>query len=138
MNTTIKNLLENGIKGLANLEEDYFKENITHAIAFKLNESMKEVYEDSLKNLFYREENTNPTTEILEFIDFVQNFREGKYKFKNNSVLNINESQMQSLKELFDFLSPKNRETMAKEIFEDSNNFKGHLEFYNQVKGLIK
>jgi len=138
MTTTIKNLLENGIRGLANLDEDYFKENITHAIAFKLNESLKETYAETLKNLFHKTENTNYTKDIVEFIDFVENFRDGKYKFKNNSVLNINESQMQTIKELFDFLSPKNRETMAREVLEDCNNFKNHIEFYNKVKGLIK
>lgn len=134
----VKNLLTNGIKGLANLDEDYFKENITHAIAFKLNESLKETYEDTLKNLFHKSESTEPTTDIVEFVNFVENFKDGKYKFKNNSVLNINESQMQVIKELFDILSPKNREIMAKDILEDCNNFKNHIEFYNKVKGLTK
>ena len=138
MTSTVKNLLETGIKGLANLEEEYFKENVTHAIAFKLNESLKDAYSQTLKNLLNRNEETTPTKDIVEFIDFVENFKDGKYKFKNNSVLNINESQIQTIKELFDFLSPKNRETMAKEVLEDCNNFKNHIEFYNKVKGLIK
>lgn len=138
MNSTVKTLLENGIKGLANLEEDYFKENIIHAISFKLNENLKDAYQDSLKNLFHKKEKTNSTKEIVEFIDFVENFKDGKYKFKNNSVLNINESQIKTIKELFDFLSPTNRERMAREVLEDCNNFKNHIDFYNNIKGLLK
>lgn len=138
MNTTVKTLLKNGIKGLANLEEEYFKENIIHAISFKLNENLQDAYNDSLKNLFHKKESTSASKDLNEFINFIENFKDGKYKFKNNSVLNINESQIQTIKELFDFLSPKNRERMAREVMEDCNNFKDHINFYNNIKGLIK
>lgn len=138
MNETVKVLLKNGINGLANLDEEYFKQNVTAAIALKLNEGLKEIYEESSKNLLKRNETTELSQPLKEFVDFVDHFREGKYQFKNNSTLNITESQIQNIKELFDSLSPKNRSLMAQEIFEDSQKFKDHIEFYNKAKGLIK
>lgn len=138
MNETIKILLKNGINGLANLDEEYFKQNITDAIALKLNEGLKDIYEESSKNLLKRNQTTEFSETLKEFIDFVEHFKEGKYKFKNNSTLNITESQIQNIKELFDSLSSKNRNLMAQKIFEDSEKFKEHIEFYNKAKGFIK
>jgi hypothetical protein len=138
MNNVTKILLENGLKGLANKDEEYFKQNITHAIALKLNESLKYIYDECTANLFKENKLTESTAYLTEFVSFVENFKEGKYKFKNNSTLNINESQVAILKELFDSLSPKSRKIMVESVFSDSQNFKDHIEFYNKIKGLIK
>lgn len=138
MNTVTKILLENGIKGLANKDEDYFKQNITHAIALKLNDGLKEIYEQTNTNLFKKNETTETSAYLNEFVSFIENFKEGKYKFKNNSTLNINESHVQIIKELFDSLSPQSRKIMVESVFADSQTFKDHIEFYNKIKGLIK
>jgi hypothetical protein len=138
MNEISKNLLKNGIKGLAILEEDYFKENIMHALAFKLNESLKEIYEDCSKNLLKTSLSTKETNELKLFVEFVEKFNAGKYEFQNSSVLNIDENDIESVKKLFESLSPDNRQKMVEEIFKNSENFKQHVEFYNKSKGLMK
>lgn len=138
MNNVTKILLENGIKGLANKDEEYFKQNITHAIALKLNESLKEIYEQSNADLLKTTEATESSEYLNEFISFIENFKEGKYKFKNNSTLNINESHVAILKDLFDSLSPKSRKIMVESVFSDNQSFKDHIEFYNKIKGLLK
>ena len=138
MSYLVKNLLKTGIKGLAGLEEDYFKENVCHALAFKLNESLKELHHDCAQHLFYKSTTTKETEELKMFLEFVQKFEHGNFEFKNNSLLNIKDSDMQAIKELFESLSPANRQKMVEEIFESSNNFIQHVEFYNKSKGLLK
>jgi hypothetical protein len=138
MTNTVKILLKNGLMGLANLDEEYFKQNVTTAIALKLNENLKEIYLESNKNLLFSDKTTETNKLLEEFVNFVDNFKEGKYKFKNNSTLNITESQVDTVKKLFDSLSPNSRNIMVKEIFEDSQKFKEHIDFYNKIKGLVQ
>lgn len=138
MSTLIHSLLDNGIKELANLEEEYFKKNVLDALSLKLNESLKEVFVESSANMLVSRPNTKSTLELKQFIEFVENFKPGKFVFKNNSVLNIDESQIEDIKELFDLLSDKSRKIMTEEIFKDSTSFKNHIEFYNKAKGLLK
>jgi hypothetical protein len=138
MNNVTKTLLKNGIKGLAGLEENYFKQNIIHALSFKLNESISELYKECSNKLLYNNEVTTNTNELKEFIDFVNNFEPGKYQFKNNSVLNITDSEIKAIKNLFEALNTNNRQKMVAEIFTDSETFKNHVNFYNQSQGLLK
>jgi hypothetical protein len=138
MNSVIRGLLKNGITGLAQLEEDYFKKNVLDALSLKLNEELKYVYETSSKDLLNSQQNTSNTPELREFVNFVETFKPGKYIFKNNSVLNIDEREIKILKELFDLLSDKSRKIMTEQIFKDSESFKNHIEFYNKAKGLLK
>ena len=137
MSTLNKTLLKNGLKGLANLEENYFKENITHALALKLNESIDNTYRECSKKLLYQYDYTKESNELKEFVEFVEAFKPGKYEFKNYSVLNITESDMEAIKNLFEALGSENRQKMVAEIFTDPANFQTHIEFYNQSKGLI-
>jgi hypothetical protein len=132
-----KTLLKNGLMGLAGLNEGHFKDNVTHALAFKLNDSIDQIYKKSSKRILQGYSNTPETLELKEFVDFIDNFEEGKYQFKNNSLLNITESDISAIKNLFEVLSVKNREKMVVEIFQDSAAFKHHVDFYNQSKGLL-
>ena len=60
------------------------------------------------------------------------------FRFRNNSVINITESEIESIKKLFEALDVENRQKMVKEIFEDSQKFKNHIDFYNNSKGLLE
>jgi hypothetical protein len=138
MNDITKTLVKNGLKGLATLEEDYFKENITHALAFKLNECINEVYKDCSSKLLYSKVITEKSEGLTNFINFVENFKPGKYEFQNNSLLNITDSDVESLKNLFETLNSNNRQKMVNEVFSDAETFKNHVEFYNRTKGLVQ
>lgn len=138
MTDIIKVLLKNGIRELASLNEDYFKENITHALEFKLNSAIDDVQNTCSKKLLESKVETENTPELNEFIQFVQNFKEGKYEFKNHTHLNITDSDMSAIKGLFEALGPENRQKMIREIFESNLNFKQHVDFYNNSKGLLK
>ena len=130
-------LLKNGLMGLAGLNEDHFKTNVIHTLAFKLNSSIDEIYKNASKHLLNGYIPTPETDELKEFINFINTFKEGKYQFKNNSLLNITESDINAIKNLFETLSVKNRQKMAVEIFEDCTSFKHHVDFYNHTKGLL-
>lgn len=138
MNNITKTLVKNGLKGLAALEEDYFKENITHALAFKLNESIDEIYKDCSAKLLYSKFVTEQSEGLTNFINFIENFKPGKYEFQNKSLLNITDSDVESIKNLFETLNPKNRQKMVNEIFTDVDTFKNHVDFYNRTKVLVK
>jgi hypothetical protein len=60
-----------------------------------------------------------------------------KILLKNNDVININESEIKSIQMLFEQLSPQNREKMAETIFNDTETFKQHLNFYKETQELI-
>jgi len=130
-------LLKHGIEGLISENEDFFKQNITQALAMKLNESVIETKKMVVKNLLIKESFSNNTPELQEFVNFVDKFRSGSYTFKNGSSINITESEISSLKELFESLNPINRQKMVQEIFVDSSSFKQHLNFSQKVKHLI-
>lgn len=132
-----KVLLKNGVQGLVNQEDEYFKENICQALAFKLNESLEQTQKDATSLMFMSDHKTPDTEDLKEFIDFINNFQSGKYEFKNSSVINITESDVNAIKNLFESLNVKNRELMVKEIFKDSTSFRNHIEFYNQTKGVV-
>jgi alcohol dehydrogenase YqhD (iron-dependent ADH family) len=138
MSITTKTLLKNGLTALAHLEEEYFKENITHALAFKLNDAIDDAYKTATETILHKTAITETSEELNKFLQFVENFESGKYQFKNNSELNIVESDVDALKNLFEALNVKNRQKMVEEIFNDSDIFKQHVEFYNQAKGLLK
>lgn len=130
-------LLKNGIEGLMVKNENHFRQNINHALALKLNESFSEIKENVSKKLLYVETQTANTPELKEFLEFVQNFNPGNYKFKNGFSINITESDMKLLTNLFESLSPGNRQIMVSEIFTDGNKFKQHITFSQKVKQLI-
>lgn len=132
-----KLLLKNGIGGLIEKDDGYFKENICQALAFKLNESLEQTQKDAASVLLLKSFVTPESKELNEFIDFVQNFKSGRYEFKNNTVLNITESEINAVKSLFESLSSKNRQIMVQEIFNDSGTFRKHIDFYNETKGLM-
>ena len=129
-------LLKKGIDGLLYEDELQFKENIVKTISFKLNESIKETKTAVSQNLFAKDEITNLSENIKFFVEFVENFKPGKYTFKNGLNINISELDVKNVKTLFESLSPSNREAMTEEIFKSPENFKEHIKFAEKTKGL--
>lgn len=136
MNNTTKVLLKNGINEMLSENGEYFKQNIEQALAVKLNDSINTVRQSVSQRLFDTETLTENNQDIQNFISFFENFREGKYSFKDGSVINITENEKDKVKDLFESLNPNNRTYMAQEIFQTITKFKQHVEFATKVRNL--
>jgi hypothetical protein len=130
-------LIKKGLNGLLFEDEYYFKDNIVKTISFKLNESIKETKIKLQNKLFFKNSFTEPNSKISAFIQFVENFKPGKYTFKNGSNINISDSDIKNLKRLFESLSCENRKKMAETIFETPQSLAEHIEISNKTKGLL-
>ena len=130
-------LLKHGLESLIAENDNAFKQKISQALALKLNNSFQEIKENVSKKLLVRPVETEGTPELNEFISFIKNFKQGNYTFKNGSIINISESDVAHLKELFESLSPKNRQKMVSEIFDSGTSFKQHVEFSQKAKKLL-
>jgi len=129
-------LLKNGIKEMLSENESHFKQNIEQALAVKLNDSIAEVRHSVSNRLFENESLTTNDKDLQEFVNFIQNFKPGKYTFKDSTNLNITEKEMVLVKNLFESLSPKNRINMSKEVLGSLKNFRQHVEFAERTKEL--
>lgn len=138
MDNITKTLLKHGVEGIISENEDFFKQNITQALALKLNESVKEAKQEATKSiLFTKIQNTQDMPELQEFVKFIENKSPRNFTFKNGSSINITESIIKDLTQLFESLNTKNRQKMVTEIFNDANSFKEHLNFSQKVKSLL-
>jgi len=134
---TTKLLLKHGVRSLLAENNNFFKQNIIQTLAIKLDKTVKESKNLVERKLFQRDTITENTEELKEFLDFINNFKGGVYNFKNGSSINITESEIQSLKQLFESLNPQNRQKMISEIFEDGIKFKEHINFSQKVMKLL-
>jgi len=137
MISTTKLLLKHGVRSLLAENNNFFKQNIIQTLAIKLDKTVKESKNLVERKLFQRDTITENTEELREFLDFINNFKGGVYNFKNGSSINITESEIQSLKQLFESLNPQNRQKMISEIFEDGIKFKEHINFSQKVMKLL-
>ena len=129
-------LLKNGIQALLEREEDYFKKNIVQSLSIKLNDAISNVLEETNKNLFLTHESIKDSKDLQYFLNILEN--KDKVQLKDGSIINITENDTKSLKRLFDNLNTESRKQMITSIFESSNNFKQHIDFYNTAKGLFR
>ena len=86
-------------------------------------------------------DNTDLSTEIKEFINFVENYDsklKNKLKLKNGTFININENDFKNLKEMFDTLNNKNKNIFVKEITESPAKLKDNLDFYKKAQRVLK
>jgi len=132
-----KLLLKSGIENIIFKNDESFKQSIIKVLAIKLNETIKETELLVSKTLLYRESSTPENQTLSEFIDFVNNFKSGNYKFQNGSNINITDSDILHIKNLFESLNVKNRERMISELFIDGTTFKQHLTFSQKVRNLL-
>jgi len=129
-------LLKNGIQALLEREEDYFKKNIVQSLSIKLNDAISDVLEETNKNLFLTHESIEDSKDLQYFLNILEN--KDKVQLKDGSIINITENDTKSLKRLFDNLNTESRKQMITSIFQSSNNFKQHIDFYNTAKGLFR
>lgn len=133
-------ILKNGIKALMTENEEAFKKSLINSLSLKLNSAISEVETSYKQKMMFMEEQTKDSDDIKYFINFVENYDskiKNKLKLKNESLINITESELDSLKYLFNTLNAGNREKMVEQILSTPNGLKNTLQFYNKAKGLL-
>ena len=126
---TTRLLLQNGIKSMLVEEQSDFQQNITQALALKLNDSISTIRKSVTERIFEKSETTETSLELNEFLNFINSFE--------GSNINITENEMENIKKLFESLNPTNRQLMVSEIFKSPATFKQHLNFASSTKGMI-
>lgn len=135
--TDISNkLIKNGVNALLEQEDSYFKKNLVQSLSIKLENAISEVILENRKNLLFREETMENSKELKTFLDVLESA--GKIQLKDGSIINITESEINSLKDLFNNLGTKSRKLMVETVFDSFSSLKQHLDFYQTSKGLFK
>jgi hypothetical protein len=135
-------ILKSGLVSLIYENDLAFKKSLTNSLSLKLNEAIKTV-DKNIKNtvMVQNSKSTEASKDLQYFVEFVQNYDsniKNKFKFKNQSIINITEAELNSLKSLFNVLNADNRKTMVQEILESPAALKRNIEFYQKTKGLIQ
>jgi len=136
MNNISRKLLKNGIQALLEQKETYFKKNIIKSLSIKLNDAITDVLTETNKNLLHSSKSLKNSKELQTFLTILE--KKEKIILKDNSIININENEAYALKELFEHLNTENRQKMIETVFDSSNNYNQHIEFYNNAKGMFR
>lgn len=134
-------ILESGIKDLIKENDLAFKRSLINSLSLKLNESLKDIEKEFKSKMMMNIEKNVSSNEIKEFVEFVENYDpklKNKLKLKNGTLININESDFNNLKEMFDTLNNKNRKIFVGEITESPAKLKSNLEFYKKAQRILK
>jgi hypothetical protein len=134
-------ILQSGINDLIKENDSAFKKSLINSLSLKLNEAIKEVETEFKSKIMLSSDNTDFSTEIKEFINFVENYDsklKNKLKLKNGTFININENEFKNLKEMFDTLNNKNKNIFVKEITESPAKLKDNLDFYKKAQRVLK
>jgi hypothetical protein len=136
MNNISRKLLKNGIQALLEQKETYFKKNVIKSLSIKLNDAITDVLTETNKNLLHSSKSLKNSKELQTFLTILE--KKEKIILKDNSIINITENEACALKELFEHLNTKNRQKMIETVFDSSNNYNQHIEFYNNAKGMFR
>jgi len=136
MNNISRKLLKNGIQALLEQKETYFKKNVIKSLSIKLNDAITDVLTETNKNLLHSSKSLKNSKELQTFLTILE--KKEKIILKDNSIININENEAYALKELFEHLNTENRQKMIETVFDSSNNYNQHIEFYNNAKGMFR
>ena len=134
-------ILESGIKDLIKENDLAFKRSLINSLSLKLNESIKDIEKEFKSKMMLNIEQNVSSNQIKEFVEFVENYDpklKNKLKLKNKTLINISESDFNSLKKMFDTLNNKNREIFVGEITESPAKLKSNLEFYKKAQRILK
>ena len=134
-------ILESGIKDLIKENDLAFKRSLINSLSLKLNESIKDIEKEFKSKMMLNIEQNVSSNQIKEFVEFVENYDpklKNKLKLKNETLINISESDFNSLKKMFDTLNNKNREIFVGEITESPAKLKSNLEFYKKAQRILK
>lgn len=136
MNNISRKLLKNGINALLEQKETYFKKNVIKSLSIKLNDAITDVLTETNKNLLHSSKSLKNSKELQTFLTILE--KKEKIILKDNSIINITENEAYALKELFEHLNTENRQKMIETVFDSSNNYNQHIEFYNNAKGMFR
>jgi hypothetical protein len=139
MNQITNLILKNGINSLIFENENSFKKSLTNSLSIKLNNAISEVEKEFKEKMFESTFYTELDEDMSYFLEFVENYDSkinNKLKFKNNTTINIKDTEMKDLKEFFNSLNPSNRKVLVKSILENSGELKKNLNFYQMAKGI--
>jgi hypothetical protein len=136
MNNISRKLLKNGIQALLEQKETYFKKNVIKSLSIKLNDAITDVLTETNKNLLHSSKSLKNSKELQTFLTILE--KKEKIILKDNSIINITENEACALKELFEHLNTENRQKMIETVFDSSNNYNQHIEFYNNAKGMFR
>jgi len=136
MNNISQKLLKNGIQALLEQKETYFKKNVIKSLSIKLNDAITDVLTETNKNLLHSSKSLKNSKELQTFLTILE--KKEKIILKDNSIINITENEAYALKELFEHLNTENRQKMIETVFDSSNNYNQHIEFYNNAKGMFR
>lgn len=136
MNNISRKLLKNGIQALLEQKETYFKKNVIKSLSIKLNDAITDVLTETNKNLLNSSKSLKNSKELQTFLTILE--KKEKIILKDNSIINITENEAYALKELFEHLNTENRQKMIETVFDSSNNYNQHIEFYNNAKGMFR
>ncbi len=134
-------VLKNGIQSLIYESDEAFQKSLINTLSFKLNEAINEVKNSFAQNLLVTKEETQDTKEIQYFANFVENYdpvNNYSLKLKNNNNINIKEQELEILKEVFNALNSKNRQTMVSILLSDEWGIKKTISFYKKAKEILK
>lgn len=136
MNNISRKLLKNGIQALLEQKETYFKKNVIKSLSIKLNNAITDVLTETNKNLLHSSKSLKNSKELQTFLTILE--KKEKIILKDNSIINITENEAYALKELFEHLNTENRQKMIETVFDSSNIYNQHIEFYNNAKGMFR
>lgn len=134
-------VLKNGIQSLIYESDEAFQKSLINTLSFKLNEAINEAKNSFAQNLLVTKEETKSTKEIEYFANFVENYdpvSNYSLKLKNNNIINIKEHELQILKETFNALNSKNRQTMVSNLLNDEYGLRKTISFYKKAKEILK
>lgn len=134
----VHKLVENLIDGEEDLffsglqqELDTRKQDLCKTLSGKIFENLTGSYDSKII-----EENQD-IKKLITLLTEIKVNKKAKIEFKNASIINISESEIEPLKLLFDQLNDKNKKHLAKNIFETPNFFRETLKFAKTIKGLL-
>jgi hypothetical protein len=130
------------IEILAEGDDDLFAQGLLNELNIRKQELCKEVSIKIFENMgsVPVSKTIDMNEDIKKFIVILEKFQNNsnvKINFKNESILNISDKDIEPIKYLFDNLNEENQKVLAKDLFETPQHFKHTLEFAKKVKGLF-
>lgn len=134
----VHKLVENLMEG----EEDLFVSGLQQELDSRKQDLCKnlsvKIFENLTNSSDSKTVNENQDiTKLITLLTEIKTNKKAKIEFKNASIINISESEIEPLKLLFDQLNEKNKKHLAKHIFETPSFFRETLRFAKTIKGFL-
>ena len=134
----VQKLVEDLFEG----NDDFFKQGLLNELNIRKQDLSKQLFSVIFNEYKFVSESNNfsEDSNIKKFINICEQMGKTKFakiEFKNASIINISESDLNVLKLLFDNLNDRNKVLFAKNLFEEPTYYKQTLEFAKRTKGLI-